>query len=62
MRELQKYEVGVACLSEVRIQECGHFVIKVPGNDIHFQGKQGVAIDLCKAILTGGDPTLTTSA
>ncbi len=56
---------GVACLLGARIQDCGHFVIKVPGNNIHFHGKQGVAIDLCKAILailTGGDPTITTSA
>ncbi len=33
MRELRKYYVDVACLSEVRIPDSGHSVIKVPGEE-----------------------------
>ncbi len=31
MRELRKYNVDIACLSEVRIPDSGHTLIKVPG-------------------------------
>ncbi len=33
MRELQKYNVDIACLSEVRIPDSSHSVIKVPGEE-----------------------------
>ncbi len=33
MRELRKYNVDIACLSEVRIPDSGHSVIKVPGEE-----------------------------
>ncbi len=31
--ELRKYNVDIACLSEVRIPDSGHSVIKVPGEE-----------------------------
>ncbi len=33
MRELRKYNVDIACLSEVRIPNSGHSVIKVPDEE-----------------------------
>ncbi len=36
MRELRKYNVDIACLSEVRIPDGGHSLIKVPGEEASF--------------------------
>ncbi len=33
MRELRKYNVDIDCLSEVRIPDSGHSVIKLPGEE-----------------------------
>ncbi len=33
MRELRKYNVNIACLSEAKIPGDGHTVIKVPGKE-----------------------------
>ncbi len=33
MLELRKYNVDIACFSEVRIPDSGHSVIKVPGEE-----------------------------
>ncbi len=33
MRELRKYNVDIACLSEIKIPDSGHSVIKVPGEE-----------------------------
>ncbi len=56
MRELRKYNVDNACLSEVRIPDSGHLVIKVPGEEACYHlfhsgvvdntGRHGVAIAL----------------
>ncbi len=56
MRELRKYNVNIACLSEVRITDSGHSVIKVPGEEACYHlyldntGKCGVAIALSEAV------------
>ncbi len=54
MWELRKYNVDIACLSEVRIPESGHSVINVPGSEACYHlfhsgevdntGRHGVAI------------------
>ncbi len=59
MRELRKYNVDIACLSEVRIPDSGHSVIKVPGKEACYHlyhsgvvdntGRHGVAIALGEA-------------
>ncbi len=59
MRELRKYNEDNACLSEVRIPDSGHSVIKVPGEEACFHlyhsgavensGSNGVAIALSEA-------------
>ncbi len=59
MRELRKYKVDIACLSEVRIPDSGHSVIKVPDEEACYHlchsgvvdnfGRQGVAIALSVA-------------
>ncbi len=56
MRVLRKYNVDIACLSEVRIPDNGHSVIKVPGEEAYYHlyhsgvvdntGRCGVAIAL----------------
>ncbi len=33
MPELRKYNMDIACLSEVRISDCGHSVIKVSSKE-----------------------------
>ncbi len=45
MRELRKYNAGIACLSEVRIPESGHSVVNVSGYIYH----SGVSIALSEA-------------
>ncbi len=62
MRELRKCNVDIACLSEVRIPNSGHTVIKVPGEEACYHlyhsgvvdnaGGQGVAIALHEAAQT----------
>ncbi len=59
MRELRKYNVDIACLSEARIPGDGHRVIKVPGEETCYHlyhsgvadntGRHGVAIGLSEA-------------
>ncbi len=59
MRELRKYSVDIACLSEVRMADCGHSVIKVLGEGASYNlyhsgvidntGRYGVAIALGEA-------------
>ncbi len=59
MRELQKYNVDIACLSEVRIPDSGHSVIKVAGEEACYHlyhigvvdntGRHGIAIALSEA-------------
>ncbi len=59
MRELRKYNVDNACLSEVRIPDSGHSVIKMPGEKACYHlyhsgvidntGRYGVAIALSEA-------------
>ncbi len=59
MHELRKYNVDMACPSEVRIPDSGHSVIKVPGEEAccHLYhsgvvgniGRYGVAIAPSKA-------------
>ncbi len=54
MRELRKHNADIACLSEVRIPDSGHSVIKVPGDEACYHlyhsgvvdntGRHGVAI------------------
>ncbi len=56
MRKFRKYNVDIACLSEVRIPDSGHSVIKVPGEEACYHlyhsalvdntGSHGVAIAL----------------
>ncbi len=60
MRELQKYNVDIACLSKVRISDSGHFVIKVPGEESYLRlyrikvvdnwRRYGVVIALSEAV------------
>ncbi len=59
MWELRKCNVDIACLSEVRIPDSGHSVIKVPGEEACYHlyysevvdnsGRHGVAIALSEA-------------
>ncbi len=59
MRELRKYNVDIACLSEVRIPDSCHSVIKVPGEEACYHlyhsavvdntGRHGVMIPFSKA-------------
>ncbi len=59
VRELRKYNVDIACLSEVRIPERGYSVIKVPYEEACYHlyhsgvvdntGRYGVAIALSEA-------------
>ncbi len=59
MRELRKYNVDIVCLLKIRIIDCGHLVIKVPGNEACYHlfhsgvedntGRHGVAIALSEA-------------
>ncbi len=59
MRELRKYNLDIACLSEARILDSGHSVIKVPGEEAYYHlyhsgvventGRYGVAIALSEA-------------
>ncbi len=62
MRELRKYDVDIACISEVRMPNTGHSVIKAPddGTCSHIyhtgvvdnSGRHGVAIALGEAVKT----------
>ncbi len=36
MRELRKYNVDIACLSEVRVPDSGHSLIKMPGEEASY--------------------------
>ncbi len=59
MRELRKYNVETVCLSEVRVLDSGHSVIKVPGEEACYHlyhsgvmdntGRHGMAIALSEA-------------
>ncbi len=59
MWEFRKHNVDIACLSEVRIPDSGHSVIKVPGEEACYHlyhsgvvdntGRHGVAIALSQA-------------
>ncbi len=59
MRDLRKYNVDIACLSEVRIPDSGHSVIEVPGEEACYHlyhsgvadntGRHSVAIALSEA-------------
>ncbi len=59
MLELRKYNVNIACLSEVRIPDSGHSVIKVTGEEARYHiyhceavgnsGRHGLAIALSEA-------------
>ncbi len=59
MRELRKYNVGIACLSDAKIPGSGHSEIKVPGEEACYHlyhsgvvdntGRHGVAIALSEA-------------
>ncbi len=59
MRELRKYNVNIACLSEVRIPDSGLSVIKMSGEEACYHlyqsgvvdntGRHGVAIALSEA-------------
>ncbi len=59
MRELRKHNVDIACLSEVRIPDRAHSLIKVPGEETCYYlyhsgvvdntGRYGVAISLSEA-------------
>ncbi len=59
MRELGKYNMDIACISEARILDSGHSVIKVPGEQAYYHiyhsgvvdntGRYSVAIALSQA-------------
>ncbi len=59
MWKFRKYNVDIACLSEVRIPDSGHSVIKVPGEEacyhlyhsgvVDITRRHGVAIALSEA-------------
>ncbi len=63
MRKLRKYNVDIVCLSEVRIPNSGHSVIKMPGEEacfhlfhsgvVHTSGRHGVAIAVSEAEQAG---------
>ncbi len=62
MRELRKYDLDIACLSEVRMPNTGYSVIKAPDDDTCYHmhhtgvvdnsGMHGVAIALDEAVKT----------
>ncbi len=45
MREPRKYNVDIACLSEVRMPDIGHSMIRVPGEEAYYHLYHSGAVD-----------------